>query len=286
MILIGAAWQRGALPFGADVLENAIRLNGAAVDKNIQAFRAGRVLGDDPKAFDDLFAAPKKRDEIPLEDRVAFLAEELKAYQDQAYADRFLAAVERIRMADQAFGTGGMRLTRTVAESLYKLMAYKDEYEVARLYSAPDFIADLTAQFEDVKKVKVMLAPPMLSPIDPATGRPKKRAFGPWVFSAFKMLTKMKRLRGTRFDPFGYTAERQGERAMIAAFEADLDLIADTLGSVQYGLLVELARVPDMVRGYGPVKEANVGKAEARRASLLQRVEKERAAAPLADAAE
>lgn len=276
MILIGAAWQRGALPFGADVLENAIRLNGAAVDKNIQAFRAGRVLGNDPTAFDSLFATPKKRDELPLDERIAFLADELTAYQDAAYAKRFLAAVDRIRAADQSFGSGGMRLTRNVAENLYKLMAYKDEYEVARLYSAPDFIDDLTAQFEDVKKVKVMLAPPMLSPIDPATGRPKKRAFGPWVFSAFKMLTKMKRLRGTRFDPFGYTAERKGERAMIAAFEADLELIVDSLGAVQYGLLAELARVPDMVRGYGPVKDANVEKAEARRASLLQRIEKER----------
>ncbi|MEM1050163.1 MAG: indolepyruvate ferredoxin oxidoreductase family protein [Pseudomonadota bacterium] len=286
MLLIGAAWQKGALPFHADAMENAIRLNGAAVDKNIQAFRAGRVLGHDAKAFDTLFTPATKREDQPLDERIAFLAHELAAYQNDAYAARFTAAIDKVKAADEAFGQGSMRLTRNAAENLYKLMAYKDEYEVARLYSDPKFIADLSAQFDNVKKLKVMLAPPMLSPTDPATGRPKKRAFGPWVFTAFKALTKMRGLRGTRFDPFGYTEERRKERALIETFEADLKRIVGAIGAVPYGLAAELARVPDMIRGYGPVKETNMEKAAARRASLLARFEKEQAPAELPQAAE
>lgn len=276
MLLIGAAWQRGALPFHIDAIENAIRLNGAAVDKNIQALRAGRLLGEDPATFDHLFTVPKPVSALPLEERIATLADELSSYQNAAYADRFKRAVERVKQVDEAFGSGAMRLTRTIAENLYKLMAYKDEYEVARLYSDPAFKNDLVSQFEDVKKVKIMLAPPILSGLDPATGRPRKRAFGPWVFSAFKMLTKLKGLRGTHFDPFGHTQERKNERAMIAAYESDLDLIVADLGVVPYGLLTEFARVPDMVRGYGPIKEANIEKAKDRRTSLLSRVERAR----------
>jgi len=279
MLLIGAAWQKGALPVNADAIENAIRLNGAAAEKNIQAFRAGRILGNDPCAFDTLFTVAKKSSETPLEERIAFLADELARYQNDAYAKWFLAAIDRLRRADAAFGAGAMRLTRNAAESLFKLMAYKDEYEVARLYADPKFAEDLRVQFEDVRQVKVMLAPPLVSRMDPATGRPKKRAFGPWVFSAFRLLSRLKGLRGTGFDPFGYSTERRGERAMITQFEADLDLIVKSLGAVPYGLLTELARVPDMVRGYGPVKQANLEKATARRDSFLQRLERERAEA-------
>ena len=289
MLLIGAAWQKGVLPLTAESIENAIRLNGAAVDKNIRAFHAGRVLGDNAKAFDALFAIPAPADETPLEDRIAFLADELASYQNEAYAERYRQAIGRVREADTAFGAGTMRVTRIAAESLYRLMAYKDEYEVARLYSEPAFREDLKAQFEDKKSLKVMLAPPLLSPIDPATGRSKKRAFGPWVFSAFKVLAGLKGLRGTRLDPFGWTEERRLERAAVDQYETDLDRVAKALGSVSYGLLAEFARVPDMVRGYGPVKEANRIKAKARRESLLKRLEREAEAADesgLAEAAE
>ncbi|MBA5777668.1 indolepyruvate ferredoxin oxidoreductase family protein [Stappia sp. F7233] len=273
MLLIGMAYQAGQLPLTADSLETAIMLNGAAVQNNLRAFRAGRVLGADPQKI--LSALPGNTVQKPMEldERIAFLRQELVAYQDEAYAERFATAVAKIRKADEASGAGTSRLTRVVADNLYKVMAYKDEYEVARLYADPAFEAKLRAQFADPKAVRVMLAPPLISrELDPKTGRPAKKAFGPWIFKAFRMLAKLKGLRGTKLDIFGRTAERKAERALIASYLGDIEMIAGMVNKENYGLLVEVARVPDLVRGFGPIKEANLAKAEKKREDLIARL--------------
>jgi indolepyruvate ferredoxin oxidoreductase len=290
MMLVGMAHQAGRLPLSTAALETAITLNGAAVARNIKAFRAGRVLFATPEAI--LSALPGGREpasgaQMDLDARIAFLESELAAYQDTAYAQRFSAAVARVRQADEARGNGALRLTRTAADMLFRVMAYKDEYEVARLYTLPGFGEKLAAQFADPKKVRVMLAPPLLArSLDAKTGRPRKIAFGPWIFTAFRLLARMKRLRGTALDIFGKTAERRGERALVASYLADLERVVSSLGRADYGLLVEIARVPDLVRGFGPVKEANMAKAAAKRATLLARLDAPDAGASGLEAAE
>ncbi|MEH0076287.1 indolepyruvate ferredoxin oxidoreductase family protein [Pannonibacter sp. Pt2] len=276
MMLVGMAFQSGALPVSAEAIETALHLNGAQVKANVKAFRAGRVLAAAPEKILAALPQPEKLEPETLDERIARQERELALYQDAAYAARFRKLIDAVRAADAAHGPGTFRLTETAADMLYKVMAYKDEYEVARLYADPAFAAKLKAQFEDPKKVKVMLAPPLLSRgKDPKTGRPAKMAFGPWVFSAFRLMSKMKGLRGTAFDPFGRTAERRAERALVASYSADLQTIIAALPKAGYGLLVELARVPDLVRGYGPVKEENLKKAEAKRRQLLDRLKGE-----------
>ena len=269
MLAVGMAWQKGLLPISLDAMETAIRLNGAAVTANLKAFHAGRVLAADRAAILGLLPAQKTVKAMDLDERIAFLGRELTAYQSKGYAKRFTTLVERVRAADAERGGGSLRLTRTVAESLYRLMAVKDEYEVARHYAAPSYRAALAEQFEDVSKVKVMLAPPFLGRTDPETGRPAKRAFGPWVFTAFKALAGLRRVRGTVLDPFRLIGERKAERALLTQYLADIEMILGALGAGSYGLLVEIARVPELVRGYGPVKATNMDAAARRRATLM-----------------
>ncbi len=269
MILIGFAWQAGDLPLSAQSIENAVRLNGAAVDNNLRAFKLGRVLAGDEAALAKALDRRQDRTPITLDQRIGFLADDLADYQNAAYADRYRDLIERVRAADARAGHADGKLTRIAAENLYRLMAYKDEYEVARLYSQPQFMAALKRQFAGHKRLSVALAPPLLSRIDEATGRPKKRRFGPWVFTAFKMLKRMKSLRGSRFDPFGYTAERKAERAWIDRYIGDLECIIGQVDTRPYGKLLDLARVPADIRGYGPVKAENMADAETRRAEAL-----------------
>jgi len=270
MLLVGMVYQNGGLPLSAQAIETALELNGAAVAANIRAFRAGRVLIANPSAIMEHLPKEQALPERSLDEKIAFLADELTAYQDKAYADIFRTHVAAVRQADERHGPGTMRLTETAADMLYKVMAYKDEYEVARLYSDPAFKDKIAARFEDPKKIKVHLAPPLLSRTpDPKTGRPEKIAFGPWIFSAFKLMTRFKGLRGTWMDPFGKTEERKAERALVAQYQTDLQRIVGELGKANYGLLVEIARVPDLVRGFGPVKEANFKKAAEKRDQLF-----------------
>lgn len=273
MMLVGMAYQAGVLPLSLDGLEMAVRLNGASVDTNLQAFHAGRLLterADDVLALIPQRTAPKVMD---LDERVTFLADALRAYQDDAYAARFLDVVARVRAVDDTRPGGGLRITRLVADNLYRLMAYKDEYEVARLYADPDFEQQLNAQFSSRSAVRVMLAPPFLSRIDPTSGRPKKMAFGPWVFTVFRGLAKLKIVRGRWYDPFGHTAERKAERAWVIIYLSDIERIIESLGDdTPYGLLAEIARVPDRIRGFGPVKHKAMQDASNRRKQLLERL--------------
>ncbi|WP_417671751.1 indolepyruvate ferredoxin oxidoreductase family protein [Roseibium sp.] len=277
MILVGMAYQSGALPVSGDAIEAALKLNGTAVVANIQAFRAGRVLADNAEAIlSHLPGDPARVAEAnkTLDDRIADFEAELAAYQNPAYAKRYRELIDRVKAADERHGPGTHRLTETAAQMLYKVMAYKDEYEVARLYSDPAFKAKVQARFADPKKLKVHLAPPLIAHHkDPKTGRPEKMAFGPWIFTAFRLLAGLKGLRGTWFDPFGKTAERKAERELVARYQSDLEEVIRRLEGGNYGLLVELARIPDMVRGFGPVKEVNLEKAMEKRAVLLQQLD-------------
>ncbi|MEM5582169.1 indolepyruvate ferredoxin oxidoreductase family protein [Roseibium sp. AS2] len=273
MLLVGMAYQSGALPVSDYAIETALELNGAAVGNNIKAFRAGRVLAAAPDKLMAALPAQASPRSFTLDEKVAFNTRELTAYQDAAYAARYADLVARVKTADETHGPGTLRLTRTVADMLFKVMAYKDEYEVARLYSDPAFRDKLLQRFENPGKVKVHLAPPMLAHRkDQKTGRPEKIAFGPWIFSAFRLLARFKGARGNWYDPFGRTAERKAERALATQYQGDVAEILNRLTDSDYGLLVELARVPDLVRGFGPVKEGTLAKASEKRSQLLSRL--------------
>jgi indolepyruvate ferredoxin oxidoreductase len=184
--------------------------------------------------------------------RVAFLTQ----YQDAAYAARYEAKVARVRAAEAPLGSEA--LTDAVARSLFKLMAYKDEYEVARLHMETGFLDKLDREFEGDFKVRYHLAPPLLWANKDARGRPRKRAFGQWIQIPFRLLLRLKGLRGTAFDPFGYTAERRSERALIAWYETIIDEILPRLDSGRMPDLIALAKAPMDIRGFGPVKEAAI----------------------------
>lgn len=286
MMLLGAALQKGLLPISLNALETAIRMNGASVGPNLQALQAGRIMAVDPDAIEALTVPERAIVQQSLDERIAYLAAELEAYQDTALAATYRALVAKVRTAEMAvMGEGADRLTRAVAEGLYKVTAIKDEYEVARLYADPAFKSKLAEQFEGVEKITVNLAPPLLSRVDPATGRPRKIAFGPWIFGAFRLLAGLKGLRGGMFDPFGRTHERKAERAWRDAYRADVERLAAEITPANHALAVEIARIPELVRGYGPVKESNLERAMRRREGLLARFA-ERPAAPVLAAAE
>jgi indolepyruvate ferredoxin oxidoreductase len=204
-----------------------------------------------------------------LEEVIARRQADLADYQDAAYAARYAATVDRVRQAELKAVPGRDDLAMAVARNLYKLMAYKDEYEVARLYARTGFERRIAEQFEGPARIVVHLAPPLLSRRDPDTGHLEKRAFGPWVLRAFAVLAEFKRLRGTALDVFGYTPERRAERQLIADYDGMLATILPTLSRSNHALAVELATIPDSIRGYGHIKDATLIAAKARQAALL-----------------
>jgi indolepyruvate ferredoxin oxidoreductase len=289
IFLVGYAYQLGALPVSAEAIEQAIALNGEAVAMNQAAFRWGRRAAVDPAAVAALLrptAADGSRRlsqsfEEMVERRVAFLTD----YQNAAYAARYRALVDRVRAAEAAKTPGRSGLAEAVARYLFKLMAYKDEYEVARLYTDGSFLRQVAAEFEGENlRFEFHLAPPLLAPVDKRTGLPKKLSFGPWMMTVFKLLARLKFLRGTPFDPFGYSAERRRERALIAEYEALLEEILAGLKPENHDLAVALAAIPEKIRGYGHVKARHLRAAKAEEAEL--RAQFRAGPAPLLKAAE
>ena len=265
MIMAGYAWQKGKVPVSLRGLYRAIRLNGTKVEDNMAAFNIGRIAAAAPERLAAQHdprghVEPKTLDEL-IEDRAA----RLTAYQNAAYAERYRAAVAEVRAAEEKAGLGE-NLTRAAATYAYKLMAYKDEYEVARLYTDGTFAKQLASQFKG-GKLRFWLAPPMISKKD-SHGHLEKKHFGPWMMTGFKLLTKFKGLRGTRLDLFGYTEERKMERALRDAYLASLSRLSSELTSHNHALAVEIARLPDDIRGFGHVKEAAVEKAKVREDDL------------------
>ena len=280
VIMLGFAWQAGLVPVGHEALRQAIVLNGVAVETNHRAFLLGRIAAAKPDALGALLkpqpVAPGTLDEL-IAHRESFLAD----YQDAAYAARYRAAVERVRAAETAFG--GSALTEAVAKTLFRLMAYKDEYEVARLHTQTGFADKLRSEFEGDFRIVHHLAPPFLPASRDARGRPLKHAFGPWVRVPFRLLARMKRLRGTPFDPFGYTAERRMERELIGWYEG---LVAQALSEATPATREAWAAILAMpldIRGYGPVKEEAVARAKGQVEATL--VELGKAKSAMAEAA-
>ncbi len=272
VFMMGYAYQRGLLPVSAEAIEQTIELNDVAIDSNKRTFALGRLAVHD-RALVETAAAPASVAEAEiahdLDDIVAKRAVFLTDYQDAAYADRYLQAIQRVATAEAERAPGKTGLTEAVARQLFRLMAYKDEYEVARLYTTGDFQAKLGRQFEGKLKVKFHLAPPLLSPRDPETGQLKKREFGSWIFPAFKLLARMRRLRGTAFDIFGRTAERRQERQLIVDYETTIEALIADLDTDNHALAIEIAKLAGDIKGYGHVKERNIKQVKAREAELM-----------------
>ncbi|WP_029079295.1 indolepyruvate ferredoxin oxidoreductase family protein [Bradyrhizobium sp. th.b2] len=320
IMMLGFAWQQGLVPVSLDALTRAIELNGVAVERNKQALAWGRLAFADPDFLPKAENADANAPET-LEQMIARRADFLRDYQDEVYAARYRATVERVRRAEAALGSdreggapplplagegwGGrvstsriaeraptrnasidaqageadrargeanLPLTDAVARSLFKLMAYKDEYEVARLHMQTGFLDELSKEFDGDFTVQYHLAPPLLPGRHDARGRPRKRAFGQWIQTPLRWLAGLKGLRGTPLDVFGYTAERRAERALIGWYETLIDTIIGNLDKTRLPDLVAIAKAPMEIRGYGPVKDAAIDKTKAEVARLTARL--------------
>jgi indolepyruvate ferredoxin oxidoreductase len=272
--VLGFAWQKGWIPLAYETLVRAIELNGVALDANKRAFEWGRAAAHDPEAVRRAAGGAAQVIELKraptLEEIVARRAEFLTGYQNAAYAQRYRDLVSRVRRveSDRLQST---KLAEAVARYYFKLLAIKDEYEVARLHSDPAFREKIAAMFEGGYRLGFHLAPPLLAKADPLTGRPRKMRLGPWVMTAFGVLAKLKVLRGTVFDVFGRTEERRTERLLIAEYEQLVDEVLGALAADNHAAAVELAGIPEEIRGYGHVKARHLERARARQAELLAR---------------
>ncbi len=285
--MLGYAWQKGTIPLSRQAIERAIELNAVAVESSKRAFNFGRLAAHDMLAVERLVRPTRENRQLAttLAESVARRVAELGAYQDAAYALRYETLVRRVEAAETARTPGRTELTAAVARYAYKLMAYKDEYEVARLYSAPAFRQALSDQFEDWRELEFHLAPPLIAERDQHSGRLKKRSFGPWMLTAFNWLARLRFLRGTRLDVFGYAPERRVERQLIVDYVALVETLCADLSPANHAVAVELARIPEQIRGYGHVKDEHLRKAKTHEAALLKRFHAP-APAPLATAAE
>ena len=271
LFLLGAAWQRGWLPLSRQALQQAIELNGAAVQMNLRAFGLGRLSVTDPQRLEQLLADRRPAPEAPpsLERLVEHRSAWLRDYQNAAYAQRYRTLVDRVAGREAAVnGTAGA-LTRAVARCYAKLLAYKDEYEVARLYSRPEFRDALHQQFDGAFTLGIHLAPPLFSKRDPHTGRYRKTEFGPWIFTVFRLLARLKFLRGTALNPFGYSRHRKLERRLVQDYEALVQTLLEGLRPDNHATAVQLASLPEQVRGYDVVKEQSLRQAAEQQAALL-----------------
>ena len=277
MFLVGYAYQLGALPLSAAAIERAIELNGEAVAMNKAAFHWGRhaavareeverIAAPTPGTASDSGRTSESLIET-LERRVAFLTD----YQNEDYGSRYLNECQIVNGAEVTRATGQTQLSDAVARNLFKLMAYKDEYEVARLYTDGSFLKQVAATFDgDNLRFEFHLAPPFLARRDKTTGLPRKMSFGPWMMPLFRLLAKLKFLRGTAFDPFGYTAERRAERRLLEDYRTLLREIAGNLTPQNHHLAVALASIPEKIRGFGHVKQRHLAAAKAEEAMLLE----------------
>ncbi|WP_424924189.1 indolepyruvate ferredoxin oxidoreductase family protein [Aquipseudomonas alcaligenes] len=271
LFMLGYAYQKGLVPVSAEAINKAIELNGVSIPLNQQAFLWGRRAAHDLAAVEQL-AKPKTPDAPRCEtfdEIVADRMARLTAYQDAAYAQRYLELVTRVRQADNG---ADQALSRAVARYYFKLLAYKDEYEVARLYSEPAFRQALEAQFEGDYRLHFHLAPSWLAKPDPRTGAPIKREFGPWMLKVFAVLARFKFLRGSVFDPFGHSAERKVERELIGEYEQWIELLLREQRPDNYRTAVALAELPEQIRGYGHVKEHALAKAREQAEQLKARL--------------
>jgi indolepyruvate ferredoxin oxidoreductase len=267
LLLLGYAWQLGLVPVSFAALDRAIELNGTAVATNRAAFLWGRRAAHD---LAGVMALAKPESAVPPEptfdasfaQRIAFLT----AYQNSTYADRYRRTVEKVR------AMGHPELTEAVMHNLFKLMAIKDEYEVARLYAETDFLAKIDGNFEGDYQLRFHLAPPLLARPDPKTGAIRKLEFGPWVLRVFKWLAKARRWRSTRWDLLGHSAERQLDRQVLAEYEADINALLPQLTNETLETAITLALLPEKIRGYGHVRRHSIETSNAERGVLREKL--------------
>jgi indolepyruvate ferredoxin oxidoreductase len=277
IVAMGYAWQRGLVPVGLAAVQRAIELNGVAVESNKAAFSLGRLAAVDPAACRELLHEPDPASQHAetLDELIVRSAAFLADYQDARWAERYRHVVATVRVREEAVcgPASGLPLTRAVAAQLRKLMAYKDEYEVARLYTDGAFEKQLAEQFEGSPRLEFYMAPPAL--VRPKDGSPaaapRKRRFGPWMFPLLRVLAHGRRLRGTALDPFGRTAERRLERSLIDDYETRIAELLAGLSTETLPVAVAIANVPASIRGYGHVKLASLAIARAREKELLNR---------------
>jgi indolepyruvate ferredoxin oxidoreductase len=269
-LMLGYAWQKGKVPLSHAAMMRAIELNNVQVENNKLAFEWGRRAAHDLAAVRGLLKPTNVvefvRKTTNIDDMVAKRVEFLTAYQNADYAQQYKAVVEKVRAAETPLG--GKKLTEAVARYLFKLMAYKDEYEVARLQSDPAFLARIAEQFEGDYTLNYHLAPPLTAKKN-AAGELQKSKFGPSMLTGFRWLAKLKGLRGTAFDPFGRTEERKTERALIGEYRAAIEEVLATLDAGNLSLAAEIARIPEEIRGYGHVKDRHLAAARPKWAALM-----------------
>ena len=256
LFLVGVAVQCGLLPLSIEAIQQAVRLNGAAVDLNLTALALGRSFAVDPSAVEAQVSKGPARRADTVRELVERSVRHLEVYQDADYASRYLERVSLVQERERLVGEVGEELADAVARNYAKLLSYKDEYEVARLLSDAGLQSELQARFSKPRAISFNLAPPILTPVQ-SDGRPKKVRIPAYLaMPVFGVLKRLKWLRGTPFDVFGYTAERRAERVLIAEYEAAVDLVLAQLTPANHRAAVELLSLPDEIRGFGPVKHA------------------------------
>ncbi len=275
MFMVGYAYQKGLLPLSGAAIERAIELNGVAVAMNQRAFRWGRHAAHDRAAVESAAAgaAPQAAGEsftAGLDELITHRTGSLTAYQNAAYAARYNALVERVRATEAAQAKGLTGLTEAVARYYYKLLAYKDEFEIARQLTEPAFEDRIGAKFEDGYKIRYHLGPPLLAATDPETGRPIKAPYGAWMGHVMRLVAAFKWLRPLPFNPFGFSHERRTERRLIKEYEKTIGELIDRLDHDNHGLAVKIASVPEHIRGFGFVKQRHMINAKHDEAELLK----------------
>ncbi|WP_444923008.1 indolepyruvate ferredoxin oxidoreductase family protein [Microbulbifer sp. DLAB2-AF] len=275
IFMLGFAWQKGLLPLSQASLLQAIELNGVAVEGNLQGFAAGRLAAADRKALNRLLAHDRAPVQLPkgLDEIVAHRVEHLTGYQNVELAKRYQVLVDKVKAAETLKVPGRQAVAEVVAQNYAKLLAYKDEYEVARLYTDGRFTQSLQENFNGDFVLEFNLAPPLLARFDKVLGRPRKMKFGGWMHKAFGALAKLKFLRGTALDIFGYTAERRMERSLITEYEQLVEKVVGQLNEQNHQAAIELLSYPEVIKGYGHIKEANVLEAQRQREQALSRFE-------------
>jgi len=278
IFMLGYAWQRGQVPVSHAALMQALELNGVSIAENANAFFWGRRAALDLPGIEALVGKAEpvlssRRLSQNVDEVIMRRRDYLTDYQDAAYARRYNDLVARVRQAEAAAMPGSTALGDAVARNYFKLLAYKDEYEVGRLFSDPEFDAALRSTFEGDYRLTFHLAPPFLSRPDPHSGEPRKRSFGGWMRPVFHLLARLKFLRGTPLDIFGYAAERRMERQLISEYEDSVERLLAALAPVNTATILEIARLPELVRGYGPVKSRSVDAYRVRRQALLAQLQ-------------
>jgi indolepyruvate ferredoxin oxidoreductase len=256
---VGIAWQKGLIPLGYESMMKAIELNGVDVKSNKAAFEAGRVIavGGGESSTSVKTQTQETSSHETVEEKITRYADFLTQYQNTTYGNHYREFIAHVHAREkEIMGEDHHALTAQVARHLFRLMSYKDEYEVARLYTHPDFLADLGKTFESYRDLTFYLAPPLLARKNPATGEPKKIAIkGTWAMPVFHLLAKMKGVRGTWLDIFGYTKERQQERQMVYNYHNDVENILKTLTKENFRENLKSINWPEHIKGYGPIKE-------------------------------